>query len=139
MLYLAAPTVDEYERTVFGSGREAADAFSRADRHNARELLAVVDDARAVLKDAAKHASRNAGRLRDLAAAADILHTIYRFGAAGRSGVPGWRGALRSLQAAWKRTRYCDGPAYRAKARKDPRGTDRRDQIITHLNRLGGA
>jgi len=136
-LYHAAPVIEEYDRILFGRHlRRPADAFSRADVQFCRELLPLVHDARRVLSDAAGRAKRNAGRLRDLAVAADFLQTLYAFGANGRRLTPNWKRVCTSVRAAWKRTRYCDGPDYTRASGATPRARGDYDAVMRHLNRL---
>ena len=140
VLYHAAPTMPEYDRIVFGRNcRRPSDAFSRADEHTCRELLGIVSDARRILAGAVKAAKRNADRLRDLVTAADFLKTVYTFGVRKRRGDPGWAGLLRSMQRAWARSRYCDGPGYTRRCGRIPRARGDYDAVMRHLNRLGSS
>lgn len=133
-VYLAAPTREEYDRVIFG--RFHNKAFSRADRHVGRELLPMIADAENILTSAASSATRNAGRLRDLAVAAEFLRKFYTFAAEGRDRDPGWRGLRRSMQKAWKRTRYPEGPHYTQKCAATPTEWGDYDGILRHINRL---
>jgi len=136
-LYQAAPVIEEYDRILFGRYlRRPTDAFSRADVQFCRELLPVAAHARRVLADAVGSARRNAGRLRDLAVAARFLETLYAFGANERKGNPGWRRLRRAMQAAWRRSRYCDTPAYSGKSLRVPVARADYDAVMRHLNRL---
>jgi hypothetical protein len=137
VLHAASPTMDEYERLVFGrQGHKAAAAFCRADRHNAREMLPLVVDAKRVLIDAAPTAKRNGERLLDLAVAALYLETMFSFGVAGREGDPGWKPLQKAMQAAWARTRFSDMPAFTGKSAANPTRRADRDAIMRHVNRL---
>lgn len=135
-LYAAAPVVEEYDRIVWGRTRKETDAFCRADQHTCRERLDAVTNARGTLADAVAVAGRNAGRLRDLVTAATFLQTIYKFGLNRRRGNPGWKGLLRSMQAAWRRTRYTDTPAYAGKCARRPIARADYDAVMRHVNRL---
>jgi len=136
-LYHAAPVIEEYDRILFGRHlRRPADAFSRADVGFCRELLPVVQDVKRTFSGAVRAATRNADRLRDLVAAAEFLQTLYAFGARGRRSRSDWKRVLRSMRAAWKRTRYCDGPGYTRSSGRVPRARGDYDAVMRHVNRL---
>jgi hypothetical protein len=135
-LYLAAPVVEEYDRIVWGRTRRASDTFCRADRARCRELLGLVTEVERTLSEAVDVAKRNADRLRDLAVSARFLRTLYKFGAGGRKGRPAWKGLRRSMQAAWRRTRYSDTPDYSGKCARRPIARADYDAVMRHLNRL---
>jgi len=137
VLYLTAPTVEEYDRVLFGrSLRRPADTFSLDDRHTCREMLPLLEEAGRVLSGALSRAKRNADRLRDLVVAATFLETLCAFGLGGRSRDPGWASLRRSMQEAWARSRYCDTPAYSGRSIKVPRARSDYDAIMRHVNRL---
>lgn len=100
-----------------------------------RERLAVVKDSEKTFTDAAKAATRNAGRLRDLATAAKYLTAVYKFGAAARTGEPQFRGVQKAMQQSWKRTRFCEGRHYLGKSDMPPAERDY-DDIMPQVNRL---
>jgi glycosyl hydrolase family 20 len=136
-VYAAAPDRNQYSRVMFGSGGAGRTAsFSRFDQHIAREWLPVIADAATVLSAAVKAATKNKGRLRDLVVGAEFLKAFYQYGANGAKGNPGWSKVRKLMQAAWKRVRYCDTPAYSAKTARYPVGRGGQDAVIKHLNRL---
>jgi len=135
-LYDAAPVRDEHHRVLYGfSTFRPSETFCRDDVRLCRERLAMVKDSEKTFTDAAKAATRNAGRLRDLATAAKYLTAVYKFGAAGRTGRPRFRGVQKAMQQSWQRTRFCEGRHYLGKSDMPPAERDY-DNIMPQVNRL---
>ncbi len=135
-VYAAAPTSEEYDRVMFQGGAWVPKGgYSRFDQRVSRDWLPVISEAASILEDGVKTATRNPDRLRDLFAAAEFLKAFYRFGL-NPARNPGWGRVQKLLQAAWKRSRFVDTPAYSGCAERNPRRRSDHDAIIKHLNRL---